>query len=218
MDLGISPDQLRTGLIYFLVLLMSLVLRAWAQAATATRLGDDTPELNGRVTLNPLPHIDPVGSVIFPLVCIFVFPGTILFGWARPVPINPTNFMPHLRRGEVLTALAGPASSLGLALLAATGGGLLYHLAPRSAELAGTMISLNVALAVFNLLPLPPLDGGQVLRHAVGMREETFHAISRWSMFILLFALWLPPVRTALTVLIQITALPFVLIFQMLAG
>jgi len=218
MDLGLSPDQLRTGLIFFLVLLVSLVLRAWAQAATAHRLGDPTPELNGRLTLNPLPHIDLFGSVIFPLLCIFMFPGTILFGWARPVPINPTNFQPHLRRGEILTALAGPASSFGLALLGAVAGGLLFRVNPRAAELAGTMISLNVALAVFNLLPLPPFDGGQVLRHAVGMTEETFHAISRWSMLILLLALWLPPVRNALALLIQIVAVPFVLIFEALAG
>ncbi len=218
MDFGLSPDQLRSGLIFFFVLLVSLVLRAWAQAAMAHRLGDDTPELNNRLTLNPASHIDLFGSVIFPLICIFAFPGTILFGWAKPVPINPTQFEPHRRRGEILTALAGPVSSFGLALLGAVGGGLLCRVDARVAELAGTMITLNVTLAVFNLLPLPPLDGGQILRHVVGMSEETFLALSRWSMLILLGALWLPPVRYALTLVINIFVFPFAVMFQALAG
>ena len=218
MDFGLSPDQLRSGLIFFLVLLVSLVLRAGAQAAMAHRLGDDTPELNDRLTLNPMAHIDLFGSVIFPLICIFAFPGTILFGWAKPVPINPTQFEPLRRRGEILTALAGPGSSFGLALLGAAVGGLLFRADARVAELAGTMITLNVTLAVFNLLPLPPLDGGQILRHVVGMSEETFVALSRWSIFILLGALWLPPVRYALTLVIQTVVFPFALVFQALAG
>jgi Zn-dependent protease len=215
MDFDLST--LRDGLLFYLILVCSLCIHEWAHAFSADKLGDDTPRTMGRVTLNPLPHMDLFGTVIFPLICIFAFPGGFLFGWGKPVLVNPSNFKKP-RRDDVLVTLAGPFSNLGLALLAALIGGLLYRSEPRSTEIFMLVIVLNVTLAVFNLLPLPPLDGGQVLRHAVRMRDETFVAISRWSFLVLLLALWLPPVRWVFVTLMKLVALPFVLLYQTLAG
>lgn len=217
MDFGIDPAKLREGLIFYIVLVASLCIHEWAHAFTADKLGDDTPRLQGRVTLNPLAHMDLFGSVIFPLLSIFVFPGGLLFGWGRPVMINPSNFTPHRARGEILTTLAGPLSNLLLALIAAVAGGFAVRADPRTFELVQVMLGLNVALAVFNLIPLPPLDGGQLLRHAVGMSEETFFAISRWGFLILLVAFSLQPVRMILGYAMALVSYPFVLIFHAVA-
>jgi Zn-dependent protease len=215
MDFDLST--LRDGLLFYLILVCSLCIHEWSHAFSADQLGDDTPRTMGRVTLNPLPHMDLFGTVIFPLICIFAFPGGFLFGWGKPVLVNPSNFK-RPRRDDVLVTLAGPMSNLGLALLAALLGGLLYRTEPRTTEVFMLVIVLNVTLAVFNLLPLPPLDGGQVLRHAVRMRDETFIALSRWSFLVLLLALWLPPVRWVFVTLMKLVALPFVLLYQALAG
>lgn len=215
MDLDLVT--LRNGLLFYIILVCSLCIHEWAHAWTADKLGDHTPRALGRVTINPLPHMDLFGTVIFPLVCIFLLSGGFLFGWGKPVLVNPSNFK-HPRRDDVLVTLAGPMSNLGLALLAALVGGFLYKTDPRTAEVFMLVIVLNVTLAVFNLLPLPPLDGGQVLRHALRMRDETYLAIARWSFLILLAALWLPPVRAAIVFLMKIVALPFVLLYQALAG
>ena len=215
MDLDLST--LRSGLLFYIVLVCSLCIHEWAHAYMADKLGDPTPRLLGRVTINPLPHMDLFGTVIFPLVCIFALGGGFLFGWGKPVLVDPRNFR-HPRRDDVLVTLAGPLSNLGLALLAAVLGGLLYRTDPRTTEIFLLIVGLNVTLAVFNLLPLPPLDGGQVLRHAVRMRDDTYLAIARWSFLVLILALWLPPVRWALITLMKLVALPFVLLYQSLAG
>ena len=217
MDTGFSLAALREGLMFYIVLIVSLCIHEWAHAFVADRLGDDTPRNDGRVTLNPIVHMDLFGSVIFPLVCIFMFPGGLLFGWGRPVMINPSNF-PHRKRDEVLTTLAGPAANLGLALLAAVIGGIAFRYEPRVIELVKLVLSLNVALAVFNLIPLPPLDGGTVLKHAVGMSEETFYNIARWSMLVLLIAINIPPVRQALGIIMALVSWPFAALFSAIAG
>ncbi|MBI2518089.1 MAG: site-2 protease family protein [Opitutae bacterium] len=215
MDLDLST--LRTGLLYFIVLVCSLCIHEWAHAFVADKLGDHTPRLQGRVTLNPLAHMDLFGTVIFPLVCIFVLSGGFLFGWGKPVLVNPSNFK-NWRRDDTLVTLAGPMSNLGLAVLAAVIGGLLYKTDPRTTELFMLIIGLNVTLAVFNLIPLPPLDGGQVLRHAIQMSDETYLRISQWSFFILLLALWLPPVRWVIVTTMGLVASPIVMLYQLLAG
>ena len=217
MDTGFSLAALREGLMFYIVLIVSLCIHEWAHAFVADRLGDDTPRHDGRVTLNPAAHMDLFGSVIFPLVCIFMFPGGLLFGWGRPVMINPSNFT-HRKRDEVLTTLAGPAANLGLALLAAVIGGVAFRYDPRVIVLVKLVLSLNVALAVFNLIPLPPLDGGTVLKHAVGMSEETFFNIARWSMLVLLIAINIPPVRQLLGLAMGLVSWPFATLFQAIAG
>ncbi|MCC6415256.1 MAG: site-2 protease family protein [Opitutaceae bacterium] len=218
MDFGLDPEALRKGLIFYIVLIVSLCIHEWAHAWTADKLGDDTPRGEGRVTLNPVAHMDLLGSVVFPLMCIFLFPGGILFGWGKPVRINPTNFPREKRtRSELLTTLAGPGSNIALAILAAVVGGLLFKLEPRTAELFVQLIGINVLLAVFNLIPLPPLDGGQVLRHAIGMTEETFYNISRWSFLIIIIAINIPGFRVLLGTVMGIVSWPMMLLYEKLA-
>lgn len=218
MDLGISYAELREGLIFYILLVVSLSIHEWAHAFTADRLGDPTPASQGRVTLNPVAHMDLLGTVIFPLLCIFVLPGNFLFGWGRPVQINISYFRNRVR-GDILTTLAGPGSNLAQALLAAVIGGLACRfIDPALAQLVGTFIFLNVVLAVFNMIPLPPLDGSHLMRHAVGMSEETYHNIARWSFLVLIIAINLPPVRAALNFAIDVVAVPFVLLFKTVAG
>src|SRR5262249_54423897 len=151
--------------IAFIVLLFSLTVHETAHAWTASRLGDPTARLLGRVSLNPIVHADLVGTVLFPLIAIVTnFP---LIGWAKPVPVNVKN----LRRGRrdyVLVAAAGPASNLLLAVLASLALDLITvspmrlgepNVSAPLASLLSQAIRLNVLLAVFNMLPIPPLDG-----------------------------------------------------------
>ncbi|MBX3749346.1 MAG: site-2 protease family protein [Opitutaceae bacterium] len=217
MDFGIDPETLRRGLIFYIVLIASLCIHEWAHAITAHKLGDDTPDREGRVTLNPIVHMDLLGSVIFPLLCIFVLPGGLLFGWGKPVNIDISNFR-HRRRDEILTTLAGPGSNLALALIAAIVGGILFRFEPRTAELFVQLIGINVLLAVFNLIPLPPLDGGRVMRHIAGMTEETFHNIARWSFLIILIAINIPAFRLVLGAVMSLVAAPYLFLYRLIAG
>ena len=153
---GINIPALVIG---FLVLLLSLTVHEAAHAWTAMRLGDDTARRLGRVSLNPIVHIDPIGTLLLPLIAMASGSGMI-FGWAKPTPVNVRNLR-HPRRDNVLVTVAGPASNLVLALIAA----MIYHQQTSGigSLIAFEAMSLNVLLAVFNMLPIPPLDGGQVL-------------------------------------------------------
>jgi Zn-dependent protease len=144
--------------IAFLILLFSLTVHEAAHAWTASRLGDDTARRLGRVSLNPWVHIDLVGTLLLPLIALASGSGFIL-GWAKPTPVNVRNLQ-HPRRDNVLVTVAGPLSNLAIAIVAAI---VLHNAHGIMAIIALEALSLNVLLAIFNMLPIPPLDGGQVM-------------------------------------------------------
>lgn len=181
-----DPVFIRDGLITFILLVVCVTLHEWGHAIVADLLGDDTPRSDGRVSLNPMVHIDMIGTIVIPLVNIFVFGGALPFiAWGRPVLTNPSNFR-NRWRDDLLVAFAGPAANLLFALVAILLGSFVVVAQPRLGELAKGLVVMNVGLAVFNLLPIPPLDGGSIMRRVVGMSEETYAGISRWSGLIML--------------------------------
>jgi len=191
----------------YVVLLFSLSVHESAHAWTAFRQGDPTARSLGRISLNPLVHIDVIGTVVMPLLMIFT--GLPLLGWAKPTPVDPRNFR-HLRRGQIVVAGAGPASNMVLALLCTAGLFLAVRALPGPLReqpivvLLSMGVQLNVLLAAFNLVPLPPLDGSHVVEWALpnGMGHRYMATIAPYGAFILLAlvmsgALWtvLSPVR-----------------------
>ncbi len=177
-----------------LILLASASVHEWAHAWTAEKLGDPTARSLGRVTLNPIPHIDPVGTIILPLFFLLFSGGNAFFAWAKPVPINPANFRKPVR-DDILVSMAGPASNLAIAVAVA----IVFGIASRwvglesIGPLATQIILINALLMVFNLIPIPPLDGSHVLRHVVGMSEMAFLRFSQYGFFILIGLLLLTP-------------------------
>jgi Zn-dependent protease len=154
--------------IALIVLVFSLTVHEAAHAVTADRLGDPTARLLGRVSLNPAVHVDPFGTILFPLIAMLT--PAPLIGWAKPVPVTPSRLGHNWKRKYMVIAAAGPASNLVMAVIAA----LALHLVPVSGRLAEAtlaplafllrqMVSLNVLLAILNMLPVPMLDGGNVL-------------------------------------------------------
>ena len=152
-------------LIQFPVLLFSIIFHEFAHGATAYRKGDDTAYLSGRLTLNPLPHIDPIGSILIPAICVMSHLPAI--GWAKPVPVNPLR-MPRPRRDMAIVAMNGPASNIFLAILALLAY-KVFALGFLSGDLTLTLLKacswgiiINLLLAMFNLIPIYPLDGSQI--------------------------------------------------------
>ena len=196
------------------ILIFSAIIHEYAHGWMANRLGDDTALRAGRLTLNPLKHLDPIGSVLLPLLLI-ISKANFFFAWAKPVPYNPYNLRDH-RYGDLKVALAGPGVNIILAIIF----GLIARFIPLTVNLKISLLSaffqgegsaiaaithssflsslvliamvvcfINLALAVFNLLPIPPLDGSKIVYTFLSDRgRETFYKIEKYG-FILLFAL-----------------------------
>jgi len=162
MDFG---QTIMEALVRIIPLVLSLTVHEFAHAWSAWKLGDDTARMQGRLTLDPMAHIDPIGTLLLPAL-------GVPFGWAKPVPVNPARFRRgvNMDTGMMLTAIAGPLSNMLLAIGSAVTYGLMLRYSPETLEAnAGVqrfitwMIIGNVSLAVFNMLPIPPLDGSRVV-------------------------------------------------------
>jgi Zn-dependent protease len=201
-----SAWEIRENLVLFIGLILSVSVHEYGHARLAALLGDDTPVRQERVTLNPIAHIDIIGTIVAPLLFLFVLPGSLFFGWGKPVQVNPVRFTRHfsMRTGDTLVSLAGPAMNILMALalsivmlIALAAGVDPAH--PVLGSHAGYVeythglrgvILLNFILAVFNLLPVPPLDGGHVLINALPAEHRKIgEFLERYGMFILLIIL-----------------------------
>ncbi len=211
-----SPLGLLTIALDILIILFSLSVHESAHAWMADKLGDSTGRMLGRITLNPIPHIDPIGTILVPLVMSLA--GGPIFGWAKPVPMITRNFK-HIKRDTALVGVAGPLSNLLLAILStALMGVLLAVLGPAQfftdLGTAGTgpywilqLAFINLVLAAFNLIPVPPLDGSWVLAAVLPRQAEPFFDGMRRIGPILLLVLFLTPILgLVLTPIIRVLA------------
>ena len=193
-----DPRQLVSGLILYLGLLVLLTFHEFGHAWMAWKLGDDTAHSQGRVSLNPLVHIDLVGTVVVPLLMVFLAPGGFFAGWAKPVPVNSDNFR-NPRSDDIMVTLAGPGMNLllAIAIMGLARVGYMVH-SSGMVEVCLNTSRLSLLLCFFNLLPIPPLDGSQVVRAMIGMSCETYHQIARYGLFILILVLQVPLVQQIL--------------------
>ena len=193
-----TESKIVTALMELGILVFSLCFHEFGHALAATKLGDPTPKMLGRLTMNPRSHVDPIGTLLFPMI-MFLYPSFFLFGWAKPVPITTQNFRKP-RRDGALVALAGPAMNL---ILVALSFGIFYGLQyfsflgmddvsiDAAVKFFQFFLWLNIALAVFNLIPIYPLDGSWVLKAALPPKWS--YRVSRLDPygFIILFGIFL---------------------------
>jgi Zn-dependent protease len=185
-------DTVLNVLVVLAVIVPSIILHEVAHGVAALQFGDDTAKRAGRLTLNPIPHIDPFGTVILP--ALLTFATGAAFGYARPVPVNPSR-MRRPRDHGLLVSLAGPATNIVLALLAAVA---FRQFAPTANPTVTQFIlnfgAINVILAAFNLLPIPPLDGSALVERVLPRRMlPRWHQIRQYSMALLLVVVLLLP-------------------------
>jgi len=211
--------QLRDGLLQLILLIISIGLHEFGHAWMADMRGDPLPRLQGRVTLNPFAHTDLIGTIILPAVMIFLSPGFGLIGWGKPVQISLPN--PKTRRmDDIYITLAGPAMNVVLCLVFAVIGGL-GDFDPRTQAVIIDFLQmgvfLNASLVVFNLIPIPPLDGSRIAVRLGLYSEETFLMLARWGFIILLVAVNLPFFRAFMSTAVGVVATPWFWLWSLLA-
>jgi Zn-dependent protease len=211
-----------------IVLLFAICVHESAHAWMANRLGDPTAKMLGRISLNPIVHIDPFGTIIMPLLLIVM--GFPPFGWAKPTPVDTRNFK-NLVRDDILTAVAGPVSNFLTAFLSVVALAIILHGSSRGigqdfrganvveplAKLFSFAILINVVLGVFNLIPLPPLDGSHVIRHFLSYNTlRVYDRIGYIGLVIVLFVLPLAGCSIVGTLIAPFLAFFYALLNQLL--
>lgn len=186
------------------ILLLSVIIHEVMHGYIALRYGDETAKRMGRLTLNPIPHIDPIGTILVPLLLV-ISGSSLLFGWAKPVPVNPLNFS-DLKKGEFFVSLAGVAANFSLSLIAAISYHLL-NLVPTVPILVLALlkytVTINLLLGVFNLFPIPPLDGSKVLQSRLSYNlAREFGKIEPYGFLILIVLLTSGLLQTILSVVV----------------
>jgi Zn-dependent protease len=205
LSLKMDQQLLVDGLISYLCLVILITFHEFGHAWMAWRRGDDTSRLLGRITLNPVAHMDLLGTVVLPLLVVVLNASgggalsRFIIGWGKPVPVDSSNLR---NRGFdwVLIALAGPAMNIVLAVIAfaLARAGLVVNSAP-IVDFSFRLAYLNLILCFFNLIPVPPLDGSHVARYFIGMGEETYLKLCRYGFFLVIVVIQIPFVRMALS-------------------
>ena len=204
----------------FLLILPAIILHEVAHGWAAYLLGDDTARMRGRLTLNPIKHIDPFGTLILPVLLLAASGGRAAFGYAKPVPINPNNFRGDKRWGMLLTGAAGPATNLVLAIVSGLVLRFAYPLLPNTTagniglDVLVTFTLINLVLMFFNLIPLPPLDGSRVLQYFLPHGAlRIYDQIERYGFIVIFGVLYFLP--GILSGYLGITAYP---LFRLITG
>lgn len=205
------------------ILLLSVIIHEISHGWVALKLGDPTAKQMGRLTLNPIPHIDPIGSILVPLLS-YVSAGTVFIAWAKPVPVNPMNFS-NVRRDDILVSGVGPLSNLLVALGCALAYGILINLvgpiesgtssSPLSVSslflkmfLIG--ITLNIYLAVFNLIPVPPLDGSHIVASLLPSHiGEQYRRIGFVGIFAIIILMRVDAFRNLIISIVKVIHVPY---------
>lgn len=203
----LTPERLKIFLEGMITLVLSIAVHEAGHAFVADRLGDRLPRSQGRVTLNPVAHADPFGTLLIPGLSL-LFAGGVMFGWGRPVMTNPLAYTRRLsmRVGHLLVAAAGPMMNVLFAMLISLISLALYKfgVVDSDSEIYGALsraIFLNFLLAIFNLIPAPPLDGGTVLAGLLPTRwANEFDKVAKYGPFVLLAFLFIPQLGRVLTV------------------
>ncbi len=214
-----DPQTLRDGLLQLILLIISIGLHEFGHAWMADLRGDPLPRMQGRVTLNPFAHADPIGTIALPAVMIFLSPGFGLIGWGKPVQISLPN--PKTRQmDDIYITLAGPAMNLVLCFVFALIGGL-GNFDPKTQEVVIRFlvggIYLNAGLVVFNLIPIPPLDGSRLALRLGLYSEEIFLSLARWGFIILIILVNLPPFLRVMHSGIVLLASPWLGLWELLS-
>ncbi len=212
-------EQIRAGGILYILLVIAITMHEFGHAYAADKLGCVIPRLQGRVTINPLAHMDLFGTVVFPIICIALSVGApfpLIFGWGKPVQMVFTNPKTYVR-DDVISTFGGSAMNLVVALVSAILHAILLAFDLRDyASVMKYSIQINSVLFVINMLPIPPLDGGRIFRHIVKMSDELYASISRYGVFIFFAIIFLPPTKHLFLLIVNVVCSVFIIISDLI--
>jgi len=214
-------SQIREGGILYIILLIAITMHEFGHAFAADKLGDPLPRMTGRVTVNPLAHMDLLGTVILPILTISFSIGSgfpMVFGWGKPVEMSLRD-----EKNKMKTDLISTAGGVGMNLVLALISALLVTVLAFAgledfAKVSALSVLINCVLFVINMIPVPPLDGSRFLKYAVNMSDETYMNISRWGILILIALINIPATAVVISGAVRLLASAFFLIPKIILG